>query len=528
MNRWLRVCLWVGVLLCACPVVYAQASQTTYLVVIGNNVGAADEVELLYAERDARQVAQVFQELGRVRGEHILLLTGESDERVRTALLALNARIRADKKAPARLLVYYSGHADAEALHLGRTRLAVDELKAIVSGSAAQVRLLLIDACRSGAVTRVKGVRKAPEFALTMNMGDAVEGTAILTSSTAGENSQESDRLRGSFFTHHFLSGLRGAADADKNGVVTLTEAYRYSYRETIKSTGRSLEMQHPTFDYGIRGKGAVPLSWPLQAQRSTGRLRIRGAGHYLITEGAESGPVAMDVSVEKKGAVLALPQRHYVVQKREAERYLEYRVKVLARSEVTLEQYPHRTLAYDRLLRKGGGAPSAVHGIQVLAGGQGATISGTETTPVVSLGYSLDLRALSLGLLGRVGRLETPGTDGLIRSQRDELAMRLTLQRYLDLQALSISLGLFVEGIRYEQSYSGAGDAPARVAYGAGFGGVVALERRLFAGVSLRVEAGPVSHIFKEGVVTAGEVVDTELRTPLTWWMNGGLVIRL
>ena len=436
---------------------YGKSDQQTYLVVIGNNVGAADEVELLYAERDARQVAQVFQELGRVRGEHILTLTGESDERVRSALLALNARIRAHKDKTSRLLVYYSGHADAEALHLGRTRLAMEELKAIVSGSSAQVRLLMIDACRSGAVTRVKGVRRAPEFALTMTMGDAVEGTAILTSSTAGENSQESDHLRGSFFTHHFLGGLRGAADADKNGVVTLTEAYRYSYRETIKATGRSLQMQHPTFDYGIRGKGSVPLSWPLQAERSTGRLRIRQAGHYLITEGTDGGPVAMDVTIEKNGAVLALPQRDYVIQKREADRYLEYRLRLTAREEVVLETFPFKTLAYDRLLRKGGGEPSTIHGISVLAGGQGTTVSGTSALPVFTLGYSLDLQSLSLVFSTRLGRIDTPGQDRLVTSQRQEVAARLSVQRFIDLSALSVSLGLFVEGIRYQQTYSGA-----------------------------------------------------------------------
>ena len=33
---------------------------------------------------------------------------------------------------------------------------------------------------------------------------------AILTSSAAGENSQESDVLRGSFFSHHLVAGLRG------------------------------------------------------------------------------------------------------------------------------------------------------------------------------------------------------------------------------------------------------------------------------------------------------------------------------
>ncbi len=67
-------------------------------------------------------------------------------------------------------------------------------------GSPASVRILIIDACRSGAITRVKGGRPAPPIAV---FGDAPssEGVIVLTASTAGEDAQESDQLSGSFFT---------------------------------------------------------------------------------------------------------------------------------------------------------------------------------------------------------------------------------------------------------------------------------------------------------------------------------------
>ena len=349
------LCLVWAILLWCSPA-WAGGDDPVYLVAIGNNMGAADEVTLLYAERDARQVMTVFQELGRVRGDRAVLLTGASADGVRRALLEMNARIRRVKNTHSRLIVYYSGHADAKALHLGSTQLPLEEIKSIISGSPARVRMLFVDACRSGAVTRVKGVKKAPEFDLKVDFGDTVEGTAILTSSAAGENSQESDRLRGSFFTHHFVAGLRGAADMDQNGQVGLDEVYRYSYRQTLRSSGRSLQLQHPTFEYGIRGKGTVPLTWPLGAQRSTGQLRIKRAGRYLVTEGNEQGPVALDVAVTAKGATLALPQRKYIVQRREPTRYLEYEVNIEARKKTQLDGLPYRTVAYDRLLRKGGG----------------------------------------------------------------------------------------------------------------------------------------------------------------------------
>ena len=60
---------------------------------------------------------------------------------------------------------------------------------------------------------------------------------SVLASSTASELSQESEALRASYFTHHLLSGLRGAADADRDGRVTLSEAYRYAYNRTLVAT---------------------------------------------------------------------------------------------------------------------------------------------------------------------------------------------------------------------------------------------------------------------------------------------------
>lgn len=52
-----------------------------------------------------------------------------------------SARTRPDTQIV--LFVYYSGHADAEDLHLGESRLAVAEIAQLVRGSAADFRLLV-------------------------------------------------------------------------------------------------------------------------------------------------------------------------------------------------------------------------------------------------------------------------------------------------------------------------------------------------------------------------------------------------
>ena len=58
-----------------------------------------------------------------------------------------------------------------------------------------------------------------------------------MTSSSENEAAQESERLRGSFFTHALLTGVRGAADASGDGKVTLGEAYQFAFNETLAQT---------------------------------------------------------------------------------------------------------------------------------------------------------------------------------------------------------------------------------------------------------------------------------------------------
>jgi hypothetical protein len=84
------------------------------------------------------------------------VLRGPTPDSVQGALTALNDRI-CTRGEPAVLVVFYSGHADALALHLGGGALALERLEQLVRGSAATLRLLIVDACRSGALTRSKG-----------------------------------------------------------------------------------------------------------------------------------------------------------------------------------------------------------------------------------------------------------------------------------------------------------------------------------------------------------------------------------
>src|SRR5262249_21875771 len=239
----------------------AAAQVERFAVVVGNDAGQPPDAALAYAETDAARMASVLQEVGGVRPENLVLLRGQDAATARRTLIAVNDRVRASAGQTV-LIVYYSGHADAGALHLGATSLELPELEQLVRGSAASFRLLILDACRSGALTRVKGGTAIPPFDIRLGERVAGEAAVFLTSSSASEDSQESDAIKGSFFTHALVSGLLGAADENGDGKVTLDEAYRYAYESTLRASSRSLAgVQHPTFEYEVRGQGDVVLA---------------------------------------------------------------------------------------------------------------------------------------------------------------------------------------------------------------------------------------------------------------------------
>ena len=377
------------------------------------------------------------------------------------------------------------------------------------------------------AVTRVKGVNAAESFNITLRDDLATEGLAILTSSAAGESSQESDELRGSFFTHHLMNALRGAADHDDDGKVTLTEAYGYAYTQTLRSSGQTVALQHPTYSWEVKGRGELVLSTPAETQGRMGRLRLGSSSLYLILEGRRGGPVVAEVSPQGNRRELSLPSGRYFVQQRSSDEYREYEVALAAGTVTDVASLPFETVRYDRLVRRRGGEKRYTHNISLLGGAQGQMLAGDGTAPQLRVGYGLDFDWGSVGVRLRGMRSQSTGLDGLLPRSHDELGLGLTLQRFVDLAPVSLAFGLFVEGVYHRQSFDTERVSPDRQALGASFGGILSVERHLGAGLALRLEGGPVTGLFQRAVFKNGVEDGSELATPLTWWGAGGLVWR-
>lgn len=270
-----------------------DARINRYVLSISANDGGNNRPMLRYAESDAKSFANVLREMGGVQPQNVKLVKQPSVASLKQEFAKLDGEISQVKSNGGRneVLVFYSGHADENGLHLGNEIYAWKEFRSRIDSLHADVKIAVIDACGSGAITRAKGGVAVPAF--MVDESSDMKGYAFITSSTQDESSQESDRLKGSFFTHSLVSGLRGAGDVSGDGRVTLSEAYQFAFNETLQKTEATMGgAQHPSRDMNLAGTGDVVMT-DLNSNGALldlandvdGRLFIRNESGELVAE---------------------------------------------------------------------------------------------------------------------------------------------------------------------------------------------------------------------------------------------------
>ncbi|MCK6503411.1 caspase family protein [Myxococcota bacterium] len=259
----------------AAAAVDAPSPGATYALVVGSNRPGPGQRALRFADQDAAAMAEVLTHAGGLDAAHLVTLANPDAEALLHALDGFGEVLAAEADAGRRttFVFYYSGHARAQGLDLGDEVVPLSDLRSRLEGLDATVTLAVLDACQSGAVTEAKGVAPAADFSTSSVAGLSTEGFAVIASSSDTELSQESESLGAGVFSHHLQAGLRGAADEDSDGAITLDEAYAYAYHRTLVTTAATqVGAQHVTLETDLRGQGALVLTRP---QAATARLRL-------------------------------------------------------------------------------------------------------------------------------------------------------------------------------------------------------------------------------------------------------------
>ena len=329
--------LLAGALL-AGPAAASEPTVRRFALLAGANDGGPGRVPLVYAGTDARTMATVLSRYGGVDPGDILVLEDPVRLELEAAFAELSARIDASEATHRRteVVVYYSGHSDASGLLLSGGAMSYTDLRASLDALPADVRVAILDSCSSGALVRGKGGVAVPGF--LVDEGSDVEGHAFLTSSSADEISQEADALGGSFFTHALVTGLRGGADTDLDGQVTLNEAYRFAYDETLARTeGTRYGPQHAAYDIQLSGSGDLVMT---DLRQRTAALELGSGVSGLVMVRDEGGRLVAELRKPAGRAVmLRLDPGAYTVTAREEGGTWRARAAVSASGVATLER---------------------------------------------------------------------------------------------------------------------------------------------------------------------------------------------
>ncbi|WP_224242296.1 caspase family protein [Hyalangium gracile] len=290
-------------------------------VVVGANKGSTADLPLQYAEEDARRVGAVLTELGGFAAEDVAILNGPDDKRLFEKLDEVGKKLAGAPAEGSLFVFYYSGHGDAEQLHLGGTSVPLDKLYHRLRQLPAKVKVGIIDACRSGSILATKAGRRGTSFGVSMTdelnaTSSEVSGTVFLTSSGEDELSIEVRALKGSFFTNHLVSGLRGVADSNGDKQVSLEEVYTYAYEQTVRDTiDAPAGAQHPSYKKELKGHGNLYLA----ALPARSRLQFpSGSQRCYVTSSDELQLVAEVMARQQRSTELALPPGNYLLKCRE------------------------------------------------------------------------------------------------------------------------------------------------------------------------------------------------------------------
>lgn len=239
-----------------------------WAVVVGIGDYRADDIpDLRFASKDAESVYEFLKSPNAgFQEDHIMFLkdAGATAQSIREALFVFLQKANYNDL----VFIYFAGHGapdptrpdnlyllpyDANTKQLAATGFPMWDVKTALRRQIKAERVIVVaDACHSG------GTKDGETNPINGSFGDLFTPSrrVILTAADDSELSYEDAKWGGGHgvFTYNFIEGLKGAADADKNGIVTFVEAADYvAAKVKTETNGR----QNPQRG----GLGDVPLA---------------------------------------------------------------------------------------------------------------------------------------------------------------------------------------------------------------------------------------------------------------------------
>jgi hypothetical protein len=242
-----------------------KARGNIWAIVIGINQ-YKNTRNLKYAVNDARAFKDYLKEYVGIPDERIFYLADQDANKSRIeSLLGTTIKRKASKDDT--VIIFYAGHGavepdpsnldgdgfekyllphDADLQDLYSTSISMNDIRTIFTRIRADRLIFIADTCYSGA----SGGRTMTATKTRANLSDKFyeriargKGRVIISSCSANEISKEDDNLQHGVFSYYMLEGLKGRADQDSDGIITVSELFSYISRKVPQASAQD---QHP------------------------------------------------------------------------------------------------------------------------------------------------------------------------------------------------------------------------------------------------------------------------------------------
>lgn len=250
------------------PRVTVKTDPDAFAVVVGvEKYRQAGIPAVDFAERDARAMhTYLTQAMGYDPKNVVMLIGGDATKTDFEKTFGKWLMNRVDAKS--RVFVYYAGHGapnpttgegflmpyEADPSYVDETAYPVARLYAELAKLPAKSVTVVLDACFSGQGQRSL-VAQGTRPLVMVKQAKAPEGLLVIAAASGTQISASDHAAKHGLLTYHLLAGLKGPADADKDGRITAAEAFGYA-RPAVERAARLQNVeQTPTMAGGASGE---------------------------------------------------------------------------------------------------------------------------------------------------------------------------------------------------------------------------------------------------------------------------------
>lgn len=213
---------------------FARHEAKVYLVSVGVADYPGESIDLKVPSRDARTITYIYYKNLKKELDYRQLL---DDQATKENIISAMKELYAKAEENDQVVLFFSGHGYRGGFYAYDGYLGYGELRDAMAVGKCKNKMIFADACFSGKI-------RTDEKADTLAEANIKRSNVMLfLSSRSNEFSNERPDMKNGYFTTYLSKGLKGAADVDRDRVITAKELFDYVHKGVIEL---SWNVQHP------------------------------------------------------------------------------------------------------------------------------------------------------------------------------------------------------------------------------------------------------------------------------------------